>query len=156
MKAYLSQSRNGFSIELALHAIIEPDVNPNDASAGQGPEAVIFADREGVIRYWGGAAESVFGHSAADALGASLDLIIPERFRRAHWDAYDKAIESGLTKYDGRVLTTRSMRKDGGKLYVELSFLLVKDARAAVLGALATGRDCTARHLAAQQEQGAQ
>jgi len=48
------------------------------------------------------------------------------------------------------------MRKDGGKLYVELSFLLVKDARAAVLGALATGRDCTARHLAAQQEQGAQ
>ena len=55
-----------------------------EATAGQDPEAVIFADREGVIRYWGSGAEAVFGHSAADALGESLDLIVPERFRPAH------------------------------------------------------------------------
>ena len=121
-------------------------------------EAVIFADRGGVIRYWGRGAETIFGHSAADALGESLDLIIPERFRSAHWQAYDRAVESGRTKYEGRTLTTRSVRKDGGKLFVDMSFMLVKDAREAVLGALATGRDCTARHLAerAQREQSAQ
>ena len=133
-------------------------MNRPDRPAETDAEAVIFADRGGSIRYWGGGAESVFGHSAADALGQSLDLIIPERFRPAHWQAYDGAIESGRTKYEGRTLTTRSVRKDGSKWFVDLSFELVKDARDAVLGALAIGRDCTARHLAerAQREQGAQ
>jgi PAS domain S-box-containing protein len=127
-------------------------VSPVNATAGPGPEAVIFADREGVIRYWGSGAEAVFGHPAAEALGNSLDLIIPERFRQAHWQAYDRAIESGHTQYDNRVLTTRSIKKDGSTLYVDLTFLLVKDDRDAVLGALATGRDCTARHLAERQQ----
>ena len=117
-----------------------------------GPEAVIFADREGLIRYWGAGAEGVFGHQAAEALGNSLDLIIPERFRQAHWQAYDRALESGRTKYDNRVLTTRSMKKDGGTIYVDLRFVLVQDNRDAVLGALATGRDCTARYLAERQQ----
>ena len=120
--------------------------------AEPGPEAVIFADREGVIRYWGGGAEAVFGHRAAEALGNSLDLIIPERFRKAHWQAYDRALESGKTKYDNRVLTTRSMKKDGSTIYVDLRFALVQDNRDAVLGALATGRDCTARYLAERQQ----
>ena len=84
----------------------------------------------------------------------AADLIIPERFRPAHWQAYDRSIESGQTKYEGRVLTTRSMRKDGSKLFVDLSFTMVKDAHDAVLGALATGRDCTARYLAERQQQG--
>lgn len=127
-------------------------MHPVDSAAEPGPEAVIFADREGTIRFWGSGAEAVFGHRAAEALGNSLDLIIPERFRRAHWQAYDRAIESGQTRYDNRVLTTRSMKKDGGTLYVDLTFKLVKDEGDAVLGALATGRDCTARHLAARQQ----
>ena len=133
---------------------MSPPVRPAETDA----EAVIFADRGGVIRYWGRGAESLFGHSAADALGESLDLIIPERFRSAHWQAYDRAVESGRTKYEGRTLTTRSLRKDGSKLFVDLIFELVKDARETVVGALAIGRDCTARYLSerAQREQGAQ
>ena len=127
-------------------------VNRADAIAVPDPEAVIFADRQGVIRYWGGSAEAVFGHGAAEALGESLDLIIPERFRNAHWQAYDRAIESGQTQYDNRVLTTRSMKKDGTTLYVDLTFVLVKDGRDTVLGAIATGRDCTARYLAERQQ----
>ena len=127
-------------------------MNRADATAGPGPEAVIFANREGVIRYWGSGAEAVFGHSAADALGNSLDLIIPERFRSAHWQAYDRAIASGQTQYQGRVLTTRSMHQDGSKLFVDLSFDIVKDPHDVVLGALATGRDCTARYLAERQQ----
>ena len=129
-----------------------------DSADAPGPEAVIFADRKGVVRYWGNGAEAVFGHAAAEALGESLDLIIPERFRSAHWAAYDRAIESGRTKYGNRVLTTRSVKKDGRAIYVDLSFVLVQDEQDAVLGALAIGRDCTARHLAERQqrEQGAQ
>lgn len=123
-----------------------------DATAEPGPEAVIFADREGAIRYWGGGAEAVFGHRAPEALGESLDLIIPERFRQAHWQAYDRALATGKTKYDNRALTTRSMKKDGRTIYVDLRFVLVQDERGAVLGALATGRDCTARYLAERQQ----
>jgi PAS domain S-box-containing protein len=111
-------------------------------------DAVIFADREGSIRLWNRGAELLFGYTAAEAIGQSLDLIIPERLRRAHWDAYDRALRTGATKYTDRVLTTRSMRKDGRKLYVDLGFGLVKDATGAVTGAFATGRDCTERYLA--------
>ena len=113
----------------------------------QAPDAIIFADREGAIRVWNRGAETIFGHSAAEVLGGSLDLIIPERLRRAHWEGFRRAIDSGQTKYTDRVLTTRSMHKNGSKLYVDLSFGLVRDQTGAVAGALAIGRDCTARYL---------
>ena len=114
----------------------------------QAPEAIIFADRDGAIRLWNGGAETVFGHAAADVMGQSLDIIIPERLRRAHWDGFNHAISTGQQKYVNRVLTTRSMHKNGAKLYVDLSFALVRDEAGAVVGALAVGRDCTARYLA--------
>ena len=114
----------------------------------QASEAIIFAGLDGVIRLWNRGAEIVFGYTAAEALGQSLDLIIPERLRRGHWDGFNRAIESGRTQYADRVLTTRSMHKNGSKLYVDLSFALVKDASGAVQGAFAVGRDCTARYLA--------
>ena len=61
------------------------------AIADAAPDAIIFADRGGVIRFWNRAAETVFGHAAADAVGRNLDLIIPERLRAAHWEGFDKA-----------------------------------------------------------------
>ena len=90
----------------------------------QSPDAMIFADREGAIRLWNRAAEALFGYAAAEVLGGSLDVIIPERLRGAHWAGYRRAITTGETKYGNRVLTTRSARKDGARLYVELSFAL--------------------------------
>ena len=114
----------------------------------QAPDAMIFADRAGVIRLWNAAAETLFGHAAAAVLGASLDVIIPPALRRAHWDGFNRAIASGQAKLGGRALVTRSLHKDGSKLYVEPSFGLVRGATGAVVGALALGRDCTARHLA--------
>jgi PAS domain S-box-containing protein len=111
-------------------------------------DAIVFADRDGLIRLWNRGAELLFGHSAAEALGQSLDLIIPERLRRAHWDAFDRSLQTGLTKQADRVLTTRSVHKSGRKLYVELAFGLVKDASGSVVGAFATGRACTERYLA--------
>jgi len=111
-------------------------------------DAIVFADRDGVIRLWNRGAELLFGFPAAEALGQSLDLIIPERLRRAHWEAFDRSLQTGQTKYKDRVLTTRSMRKDGSKLYVDLAFGLVRDESGNPVGAFATGRDCTARYQA--------
>ena len=110
-------------------------------------DAVIFADRDGVIRLWNRGAELVFGYAAGDAIGRSLDMIIPERLRPAHWDAFHHSIETGRTKHVDRVLTTRATHKDGERRYVDLSFGLVKDADGAVLGAFAVGRDATKRYL---------
>ena len=111
------------------------------------PDAVVFADLDGVIRVWNAGAEAVFGFSAAEAVGSSLDIIIPERFRRAHWEGYYSAIGNGHTRHSAQVRTTRAIHKDGRKQYVELSFGVVVDAVGAVLGAVAVGRDGTARHL---------
>lgn len=114
----------------------------------QAPEAVVFADRSGDIRIWNAGAERLFGFPAGEALGSSLDLIVPERFRRAHWSGFDKALEVGHTSGGGQVRTTRATHKDGRTLYVDLSFSVITDETGAVLGALAIGRDGTARFLA--------
>ncbi|MEP7064005.1 MAG: PAS domain S-box protein [Betaproteobacteria bacterium] len=119
-----------------------------EAIATQAPDAIIFADRGGAIRFWNDAAERLFGYTRAEAVGQSLDLIIPERLRRAHWDGFDKALATGVTKYSGKAMTTRSMHRNGDKIYVDLSFGLVRDASGALIGATAIGRDCTERQLA--------
>ena len=126
----------------------QPNPDVFRALVEQASDAIIFADRDGSIRIWNRGAERVFGYPAAEAIGASLDLIVPERFRRAHWEGFRRAIETGSTRYVDRVLTTRALHKDGGKRYVDMSFGLVKDAAGAVLGALAVARDCTERHVA--------
>lgn len=114
----------------------------------QAPDAIIYADREGLIRVWNRGAEQVFGYAAAEVLGRSLDVIIPDRLRPAHWQGFDAALATGRMKYDGRAMTTRSMHQDGTKLYVDLSFAVVRDSAGAVTGALAIGRDCTAQREA--------
>ncbi|HEX2827581.1 MAG TPA: PAS domain S-box protein [Burkholderiales bacterium] len=118
----------------------------NAALVAQSPDAIILSDREGNIEVWNAAAERIFGHRADEVLGRSLDVIIPERLRAAHWAGFDAALASGREKYAGRVLTTRSMHKDGSKLYVDLAFALIRDAAGAVTGVVATARDCTARY----------
>jgi PAS domain S-box-containing protein len=111
----------------------------------QAPDAVIFADQRGVIREWNPAAERIFGYSKGEAVGKSLDLIVPERFREAHWRGYDRALSAGQTKYSGEALPTRSARKDGSTIYVELTFAIVHDETGYVIGALAHARDITER-----------
>lgn len=110
------------------------------------PDAVIFADRDGVIRVWNPGAEAVFGFATSEILGRSLDVIIPERLRAGHWAGFRRAIDTGKTRYGNQVRTTRSIHKDGRKLYVDLSFGIVADAKGAVVGAVAVGRDCCERY----------
>jgi PAS domain S-box-containing protein len=106
----------------------------------QAPEATIFADRDGLIRLWNARAEEMFGYAASEAVGRSLDLIIPQHLRAAHWQGYHRAIAAGRTRSDGKPMLTRATHKDGSKLYVDVAFAIVLDERHGVLGALATAR----------------
>jgi PAS domain S-box-containing protein len=117
-----------------------------DLIIAQLPEAVIVADREGRIRLWNRGAEVMFGHPAAEALGKTLDIIIPEDLRQRHWDGYHRAVSAGHTQLGDRALPTKAVRKDGTTIYVELSFAIVLAETGATLGALAVGRDITERY----------
>lgn len=111
----------------------------------QSPDAVIFAGTDGMIVAWNAAAERVFGHAASEAIGQSLDIIIPDQFQTAHWAGYDRALAAGETKYAGQALTTRARRKDGETIYVDLGFSIILAADGVVMGAMATARDVTER-----------
>ena len=111
----------------------------------QTSDALIYADREGRIQRWNTAASALFGYDEDQALGASLDLIIPEHLRAAHWAGFHAAIESGQTRLHGHPALTRAVRKDGGKLYVEMTFALVRDDKGVAVGSVAMARDVTER-----------
>ncbi len=116
-----------------------------DLIVEQTADAIIYSDRQGVIERWNAAATTMFGYAAAEAIGQSLDLIIPEHLRAAHWRGFDAAMASGTTRLHGRPTLTRAQHKSGSKLYVEMSFALVVDAAGAVLGSVAMVRDVTER-----------
>ncbi len=111
----------------------------------QSPDAIIYAGKDGLIQVWNAAAAIIFGFSAEDAIGKSLDIIIPEQFREAHWAGFDKAINTGVTKLGGQALPTRAQKASGETFYIEVSFALVRDDSGAVTGALANARDITER-----------
>ena len=109
-------------------------------------DAVIYASPSGVITRWNRASAALFGFSAEDALGQSLDLIIPEHLRAAHWRGFEAAVTTGAMKLEGRPTLTRALRKSGRKLYVEMTFAIVKgEAEGEVLGSVAMARDVTER-----------
>lgn len=115
------------------------------AIVDQAPDAIIFADHAGLIQVWNSGAERIFGHAAADVIGGPLDIIIPERMLGAHNKGFDHAVATGEMKYVDKVLTTRSMRKDGSQIYIDMSFGMVRDEAGKILGALAVARDITER-----------
>jgi PAS domain S-box-containing protein len=109
------------------------------------PEAIIFADREGKIRLWNAGATAIFGYSADEALDQSLDLIIPERQQKRHWEGYHKVMETGVTRYGKELLSVPAMRKDGTRISLEFSVVLVRDEAGKPVGVAAIMRDITAR-----------
>ena len=117
-----------------------------EAILEQMADAVIYADDTGTIMRWNHAAAALFGYSAAEALGQSLDLIIPEHLRAAHWRGFAAAMTNGVMKLQGRPTVTRATHQTGRKLYVEMTFALVKGrAGGAARGAVAVARDVTGR-----------
>jgi PAS domain S-box-containing protein len=107
-------------------------------------DAVIYADVSGTIWRWNRAATALFGYNAAEALGEKLDLIIPEHLRAAHWRGFEAAMTSGAMKLQGRPTVTRAQHQSGRKLYIEMSFALVKEG-GVIRGAVAVARDVTER-----------
>lgn len=110
------------------------------------PDAVIFADRDGKIRFWNGSATRIFGFAEADALGQTLDLIVPEPQRARHWEGYDRVMAGGKSRYgEGELLAVPAMRKDGKRISIEFTVLPVHDAAGGMLGIAAFLRDVTTR-----------
>ena len=108
-------------------------------------DAIIVSDPRGAITVWNPAAERMFGFSRDEALGRSLDLIIPERQRQRHWDGYEKTMETGETRYGTQVLKVPALHKDGHTLSIAFTVGLLRSADGAVTGIIAVVRDETNR-----------
>jgi PAS domain S-box-containing protein len=108
-------------------------------------DAIIFADRDGIIRLWNSGAEAVFGYRAEEAVGQTLDLIIPERLRARHWEGYRKVMGTGVTRYGREVLKVPGIRKDGTRVSLEFTVILLRDGTGRLLGPAAILRDVTVR-----------
>jgi PAS domain S-box-containing protein len=112
------------------------------AAAG---DAIIAADASGVIKLWNPAAERIFGFTESEALGQSLDLIIPERQRQRHWDGYHQTMRTGQTRYGANVLRVPAVHKDKHALSIAFTVSLLYSAENTVAAIVAIVRDETSR-----------
>ena len=109
-------------------------------------EALVYADAGGVIRLWNRGAVRVFGFTETEALGRSLDIIIPEGLRPRHWDGYRATMQTGQSRYgDGQLLSVPAVRKDGARISVEFTIVPFTDDAGRMTGIAAIMRDSTAR-----------
>ena len=108
-------------------------------------EAVILADCEGMIRLWNIGAEAIFGYTAVEVLGQPLELIIPERLRDQHRHGFHRVMATGVTQYDRKLLAVPATRKDGSRISLEFTVVLIRGVNRDILGIAAILRDVTAR-----------
>ena len=108
-------------------------------------DAILATDRAGRIRFWNPAAARIFGFTAGEALGASLDLIIPLRLRARHWQGWERVMATGATRYGtGDLLSVPAVTRDGRQISVEFTIILLRDGER-ITGMAAILRDVTAR-----------
>jgi PAS domain S-box-containing protein len=109
-------------------------------------DAIVYADAAGLIRSWNRGAVRIFGFTETEALGHSLDIIIPEGLRLRHWHGYQATMETGQSRYgDGQVLSVPAVRKDGSRISVEFTIVPFTDNAGRMMGIAAIMRDGTAR-----------
>jgi PAS domain S-box-containing protein len=109
------------------------------------PDAVIYADREGVIRFWNAGAACIFGFAAEEAVGQSLDIIIPERLRQRHWDGYNHMMATGIGRHGpDELLAVPAVSKSGDALSIQFTVAAVHSADGQLEGIVAVLRDVTA------------
>ena len=110
------------------------------------PDAVIFADTSGIIRLWNDGATRIFGFTAAETVGETMDMIIPERLRQRHWDGFHAAMAAGTSKYGAdELLAVPAVRKDGTRISIEFTIALLRDGEGGLIGPAAVIRDVSAR-----------
>jgi PAS domain S-box-containing protein len=117
------------------------------------PDAILFADRGGIIRIWNKGAERIFGSMAEEAIGQSLDLIIPEKLQGRHWDGYRKTMATGETRYGTDLLAVPAQHQDGSRISTEFSIVLLRDEKGDPFGVAAILRDVSPQR---QREKGLQ
>jgi PAS domain S-box-containing protein len=123
-----------------------PDDLPRRILDGS-PDAILVSDPGGVVRYWNASAERVFGFSASEALGSSMDFIVPERLRGRHWDGWETTMKTGVTRYGGgQLLAVPALHKDGRQISIEFSIQLLKDSGGQIEWVVAVFRDVTERY----------
>jgi PAS domain S-box-containing protein len=111
------------------------------------PDAVIYSDAKGTIRFWNAGAARIFGFSEAEALGQSLDIIIPENLRQRHRTGYEQTMHTGQTRYGaGDLLAVPAIRKDGSRVSIEFTIVPFHDDTGAMVGIAAVLRDVTKRY----------
>ena len=116
------------------------------ALLGTASDAIIATDRDGFIRSWNPGAERIFGFSAAEAVGQSLDIIIPEPLRARHWDGYRQVMQTGETRYGhGDLLSVPGLRKDGARISLEFTIVPLTGPSGGIDGVAAIMRDVTKR-----------
>ena len=114
--------------------------------AREAPDAIIYADAAGMIAFWNKGAERIFGFSEAEAIGKSLDIIIPENLRKRHWDGFAQTVRTGKTRYGGGdLLAVPALRKDGARISIEFTILPFFDRAGRILGIAAILRDVSKR-----------
>ena len=110
------------------------------------PDAIIYADARGRISYWNGAATRIFGYSENEALGQSLDLLIPDRLRARHWQGYNEVMQGRESRYgEGALLAVPASHKEGRQISVEFTIVPFIGVNGEPLGIAAIMRDVTAR-----------
>ena len=107
------------------------------------PDAVLIADTKGIITFWNRGAEQMFGYAATEAVGQPLDLIIPENLRSRHGEGYGRVMASGETKYKTGLLSSPGIRKDGSRLSLAFSMVLLRDEAGNMQGCASIMRDVT-------------
>ena len=109
------------------------------------PDAFVVSDAKGLITHWNAGAERVFGFTEGEALGQSLDIIIPVNLRKRHWDGYDETMRTGQTRYGaGDLLSVPALCKDGRRISVQFSIFAIRDSEGAMTAVGAVMRDATA------------
>jgi PAS domain S-box-containing protein len=109
-------------------------------------DAIIATDRDGRITFWNPGAERIFGFTAADAVGQSLDLIIPENLRARHWSGFRHTMATGTSRYGhGDLLSVPGLTKDGRRISVEFTIVLLQNGAQETTGTVAVLRDVTKR-----------
>lgn len=108
-------------------------------------DAVMVCDAIGTIILWNPACERMFGFTEAEALGQSMDIIIPERLRGRHWDGYHKTMTSGITKYGSDVLRVPAVDNQGRKMSISFTVAMLHAPDGKVSAIASVIRDETSR-----------
>ena len=128
-----------------MSVVFDPD-RFSQTLVREAPDAIIYADAQGRIQFWNHGAERIFGFRETEAVGQTLDIIIPEHLRKRHWEGFMRTMQTGKTRYGaGDVLEVPALRKDGTRVSVEFAMLPFYDENGGMLGIGALLRDVTKR-----------